>query len=470
MVSKSSEDSPTAWLNALRKPPADCARCADPEMCRRRGTVHAARNRGISSVLKILQKRCCNPCRPPFTSRKSELQHRRKRKPCRRRTPENRSNCEAEWPELGHLTLTRREHLHSIYFSAIASDCANIMGVRALKPRETTVLYYALFCVFVGAIALGTKGVSIFRPEAYLSNVILYICSFFLIESFHVLSDLYKRRPESPFAHIRTLYSGSYVAKFRAGLPIILGLIVFMPAFSAMKSAIPLFNEYTWDKTFILIDRTIHGTDPWRILQPIFGLPIFTAAISAIYHLWILLIYVGSIYVAIYVKDRQLVINYFVTYLSVWVFGGIILATAFASVGPCFVQPLIGLDTFSEKMDLLYEANKHFPIMVLEVQESLLQWNKSGDFGLGRGITAMPSMHVALSFLFFLAMRRVNRTAGRIFFVFFILIFVGSVHTAYHYAVDGYLSILLTLVIWKLVGRLTSRDSMESDKRGMSFA
>lgn len=230
--------------------------------------------------------------------------------------------------------------------------------------------------------------------------------------------------------------------------------MIFMPGFSAMKSAIPLFNDYDWDQSFIDLDIALHGRDPWRILQPMLGHPLVTSAISVAYHLWILLIYAGTIYFALYVKDRQLRVRYFAAFFGIWTINGVILATLMASVGPCFLEPLIGNAHYAEQMAYLAKANETYPVMVIDVQQQLIAWHASGSHGLGRGISAMPSMHVALAFLFFLAIRQVNHTLGVLFFIFFVTILIGSVHLAYHYAVDGYVAILITAIVWSVCGAL----------------
>ena len=76
---------------------------------------------------------------------------------------------------------------------------------------------------------------------------------------------------------------------------------------------------------------------------------------------------------------------------------------------------------------------------------------------LGSGISAMPSMHVASSVLFFLLARRVGRAAGWAFGIFALLIFVGSVHLAWHYALDGYVGAAGALLLWRAVGWALSR-------------
>ena len=132
------------------------------------------------------------------------------------------------------------------------------------------------------------------------------------------------------------------------------------------------------------------------------------------------------------------------------------MAIAFASVGPCFMEPLLGDDTFADQMVYLHEAGERYPVLVLEVQQILLDWHAIGQHGIGRGITAMPSMHVALATIFWLATRRIYRWAGWFFFVFLAVIFVGSIHLAYHYAVDGIVAFVGAILIWIVAGRLTS--------------
>ena len=59
-------------------------------------------------------------------------------------------------------------------------------------------------------------------------------------------------------------------------------------------------------------------------------------------------------------------------------------------------KPIFGL------MAYLRETNKIYPIWALKTQNLLWDEYVNNRFGLGSGISAMPSMHVASTFLFFL--------------------------------------------------------------------
>jgi hypothetical protein len=215
-----------------------------------------------------------------------------------------------------------------------------------------------------------------------------------------------------------------------------------------------MFTNYTWDKTFIAWDHTLFfGHDAWEVLQPVLGFPAVTAFLAVLYQVWLLLIYPGCLFFACYpAVDPDVRRRFFLGFVLSWTLIGGLLATLFASVGPVFLEPLVGDPRFAGQMAYLHAADAQVPVMTLSVQQMLLDWFHSDARGLGSGITAMPSMHVAMAFLYFLAMRRVSRRAGQVFLAFFIAIWLGSVHLAYHYAVDGLVSVVAVSAIWWLSG------------------
>jgi membrane-associated phospholipid phosphatase len=76
------------------------------------------------------------------------------------------------------------------------------------------------------------------------------------------------------------------------------------------------------------------------------------------------------------------------------------------------------------------------------------------DDKVAGAISAMPSLHVASSCGFYLLARARNRWLGRLFFVFLVLMLLGSIHLGWHYAIDGYAGLAGAVVIWWLCGRL----------------
>jgi hypothetical protein len=328
----------------------------------------------------------------------------------------------------------------------------------AIDRRDLEVAILAAVIISVFAICMAGKGLSAFRPSSYLTNLILFSLVALAWLAFRILKMLIIDRPDAPTREIiTTFFRRSLLPRYISGLVILVAFIAFMPAFSAVKSAIAVFSNYSWDGTFIILDRQIHGEDAWRILQPIVGYPIVTSVLSAFYHLWLMLLYIGNFYFVLN-QNAQLRQRYFVAYLLCWSIIGFGLATAFSSVGPCFVKPIVGRDDFQPLMEYLRHANQQYPVLVLRVQDMLISKYQSADGSLGSGISAMPSMHVSQAFLFFLAVRRLSRVTAWLFGTFFVVILVGSVSLAYHYAVDGYVSIVATALIWKVAGWWASRN------------
>lgn len=324
-------------------------------------------------------------------------------------------------------------------------------GCWAYLCRDGIVVGLAMTSIAV--VALAWVGVPAFQGiGSYLFNVKAFFNAWLALILAKAVIGLRRDNPVSP---IRYLISASFARghglQMLAGIPVMACVIAFMVVFGLVKSAIPLFSSYSWDPALIEIDRALHaGVDPWRWLQPVLGFPAVTSVLSTLYHAWFLLIYGGTVYFAAFQKDTALRRRYFVCYFLIWSVIGMAMAAGLASVGPCFVKPILGLDTFDVQMAYLRAADQQWPVATLQVQDVLVEWHRAGEHGFGRGISAMPSMHVALAFLFFLAMRHVARWAAWVFGAFFVIIQISSIHLGYHYAVDGYVSILVVGAIWKL--------------------
>lgn len=327
-------------------------------------------------------------------------------------------------------------------------------------PGDLLIAIVSVALCFTTAAALFQVGIVPFRAQSYAQNALIYVSTWLFLFVAHAVPRTFKARPAGSLTvHLwQNEFGPEYRQRLYIAAPTIIGVILFMPTFSAFKSAMPLFASFDWDSSFIWLDRTLHGNDPWRLLQPFVGYPIVTSALSYLYHVWIMLIYAGCLYFAIYQKDPNLRRRYFVSFLLCWAVLGMMTAAAFSSVGPCFVGPMEGNPYYAEQMLYLRRANEQWPVLTVAVQDALMSWRQSGDHGLGRGISAFPSMHVSIAMLFFLAMRHVSPLAGKVAGAYFVIICIGSVHLGYHYAVDAYASVVGTSLIWVLVGRWVGRD------------
>ena len=97
------------------------------------------------------------------------------------------------------------------------------------------------------------------------------------------------------------------------------------------------------------------------------------------------------------------------------------------------------------------------PLMALHNQAYLIQAHGGDRLLVGGGISAMPSVHNGLAFLFALSAWQVSRPLGFLFGAYAALIWIGSIHLGWHYGLDGLAAVALTFGIWCVCGRIAHR-------------
>ncbi|MEZ9418822.1 phosphatase PAP2 family protein [Vibrio breoganii] len=243
---------------------------------------------------------------------------------------------------------------------------------------------------------------------------------------------------------------------------------IFIPAFSflflflitsglytSLKINIPIINDFSWDTTFLELDRYLHfGFDPWIITHKIASSPYATLLINILYNLWFFIFWIFLILISF--SKNKVKYHAILTFNLCWLVNGIVFAILFSSAGPCFYSNLAGgNDSFTPLMNLLTEQDEllrskglDFGVAALKVQDYIWQNYENGALELGAGISAFPSMHVSICTLMAITCYEINKKLGYIAWLYVVIILFGSVHLGWHYAVDGYFSILSTFLLW----------------------
>lgn len=259
--------------------------------------------------------------------------------------------------------------------------------------------------------------------------------------------------------------------RFVGAIPMFFILVIFLSMMSNMKGFISYYGNYSWDPLLADIDRKIHfNTDPWRLLHPFFGHPIITSFLNQLYNLWFGFLIFFLYWQLFTDRTSHLRLQFYYTFVIVWAVNGTMLAILFASGGPCFFEALTGNNYFQELMNYLHQVNLDYDISAIQTQNRLFDLYQKEEIIIGVGISAMPSMHVATSFLFYLLTSNINKWIGYFFGAYCLLIFIGSIHLAWHYAIDGYFSVLTTWLYWILAGKLIKKlEQLESKRNFFSI-
>ena len=256
---------------------------------------------------------------------------------------------------------------------------------------------------------------------------------------------------------------------------------VLTDVFVSLKAVIPLVQPFTWDETFMKLDALVHlGRQPWELFQPL-ATPLVTATINFFYNAWIFVLFAVFIWQA-WSRNAELRKRFFVTFGLSWIVLGTLMATVLSSAGPCYYGRVTAQphDPYAPLMSYLHEVDSTHKVWALDVQEALCTSysrlesptplvpddaaSLSSSEPLGdmlNGISAMPSMHVAMSVLFALLGWSVGWVAGIAFTAFALVIQIGSFHLGWHYAVDGYVSTVAVVLLWAVTGAVMRRAARQ---------
>lgn len=215
----------------------------------------------------------------------------------------------------------------------------------------------------------------------------------------------------------------------------------FLGAFGTFKALISAVQPFYLDAFLADLDRAVFRTEPWRLTHALIG-PIGTRVIDVLYGMWfpawVSAVAYFSLFASIEPKRR-----FFLSFFAVWGILGVVLAIAFSSAGPCFLD-LVGHP---------YASRFHIPLQdapgAMAAQAKLATAYKSGLIGVGAGISAMPSVHVAVASLLALAVRGHGRMIFTSAVLFWMVTFLGSVHLGWHYVSDGVVGTLAAMMIWR---------------------
>lgn len=245
--------------------------------------------------------------------------------------------------------------------------------------------------------------------------------------------------------------------------PVIVLFFLGITAFTTLKVAIPDVVPFYADRVLAALDLRLHGTDPWAWAHSVVSEPL-SAIIFASYGFGWLVQWFGTLLFVAFWNSPARRLRYLWAFALTTILCGTVLATLLSSAGPIFYDQLYGGDRFAGLQAALAQNGHATPVQAYA--NYLLAAYESGRPELGTGISAMPSMHVAFVTLNALFLTGFGRRWAMAGWSFAALILFGSVYAGWHYAVDGYLSILVVSLLWYLTGRFAlpqaNRDTADA--------
>jgi hypothetical protein len=254
----------------------------------------------------------------------------------------------------------------------------------------------------------------------------------------YYLLRVHREGERRPLARIRRDVELPRVAA--VGAAMLLGPVT-AGAFSAMKGAIAVAVPFYLDPPLARLDRALFGTDPWRLTHALFGWA--TPAIDMFYLSWLLVMLLGF-YLVLLSRPSPRKTQSLVAYLLMWPLVGTIGGYALSSAGPIFQDALFGGHS-----GLIASLQHEGATKALDLQQRLLAAYMDRYEMPGAGISAMPSMHIAMACWLALTLRAAFPRFQWVGWTYLVLIWFGSVHLGWHYVSDGVVGIIGALLVWK---------------------
>lgn len=246
-------------------------------------------------------------------------------------------------------------------------------------------------------------------------------------------------------------------SELRARLPVIglaIGASVFIHAgFTILKNTMSFITPYFADPFFANVDRVLHfGVDPWVIAHWIGDYLPTNLMIYSYLTIWALPAFALPVIIALTDDDRARMVRTLTLYAVAWVFVGNVLAFSGLSVGPVYFDRLLGGDQFAGLTVALVESGVTAS-SIGTTQRALWEIYSGQSALIGSGISAFPSVHVAIATVAAIYMCERSKWLVPLAAMFLFFTFYLSVFTGYHYAVDGYVSMIVIFGLWWLLKR-----------------
>ena len=249
----------------------------------------------------------------------------------------------------------------------------------------------------------------------------------------------------------RTIIAPPRVGRFVAGTLLMLVLLLFFEAMYTTVKTTFSADAFPYDKLIADIDKALHfGHAPsyWlAFLRSDWLLRIVETNYDGVWFpFWLITLY----WFCTSPHAEKLRVRFVLTFMMVWVLIGNVVASLALTAGPALYGKVTG---DHERFAKLLQFLDSTPNSTSVTQHYLWTLHETGAGGLGSGISAFPSIHVAVAACCALFISEIDKRFGLAAWVYVAIIMLSSVYLGWHYAVDGYAAVVLTTAIYWAVRR-----------------
>jgi hypothetical protein len=255
------------------------------------------------------------------------------------------------------------------------------------------------------------------------------------------------------------MFSSKRISRFVSGTLLMLAFVLFRSMFGSIKNVIAEGQGFAYDKIFADLDQALHfGRAPWEWMYSIAQHPWVLRFVEFNYEtIWFIICFGAQYWVAVATACDKIRLRYMLTFMLSWIVVGDVFATWFSSAGPVFYHYITGdAGRFGPLVDFVHAAGGATFGSAAHFQDYLWCLYSNDIPGLGSGISAFPSMHVAIIVLNGLFLYESNRKWAVPVVLYVAFIIMSSTYLGWHYAVDGYAAAILTTAIYLAVNKVTS--------------
>ena len=233
-----------------------------------------------------------------------------------------------------------------------------------------------------------------------------------------------------------------------------------MLSYNIFKHCIPLIKPFSWDPILLKADLILLNKHSfWLLIDKYLPINNLNKIFDMIYISWFILFLVIVFWQQV-TADRQLRKQFFTAWLATWFFLGNITAVLFSSAGPCFY------DEFYKSTPAIIQPVQ-FKLNALNTSElktdiaksELIENSRKTTFRIGYGISAFPSLHVAVSVIYALLFIKKFKNVKCIAWLYVFLIMISCVYLGFHYMVDCIAGFFGGIITWYIAGNICKDNS-----------